>query len=437
VRDLVLFGIVFCSLPFILARPWIGIIAWSWLAYMNPHRLTWGSAYDYSFSEIVAGATLIGFLFARDKRGIPLSGLMLVWLLWVAWMNLSTLFALNPDSAWNEWDRTMKIQLFSLLTICLIRDANRIRLLVLTIVASLGFYGIKGGLFAILTGGNYHVFGPEGSFIEGNNSLGLALVMTIPLMWHVYLHAEHKLLRFGLLGGIGLSALAILSTQSRGAFLAIAAMAAFLWIKSPRKLSVAFALAIAAPAMLAFMPEAWHERMASIAEYEQDSSAMGRINAWWFALRLALDHPFVGGGFQVFTPALFEQYAPDPYDFHDAHSIYFEVLAEHGFVGCGLFLVFGLAAFIYASSIARLAKRREETRWAASLASMIQVSLVGYAVGGAFLGLAYFDLYYALVAILVVTKTWLLESESAAREAVRPAAETGPALRNGGRPAIR
>jgi probable O-glycosylation ligase (exosortase A-associated) len=322
----------------------------------------------------------------------------------------------------------------------LIRDPRRIQLLVITIAASLGFFGVKGGIFALVTGGSYHVFGPAGSFIEGNKALGLALVMTIPLMWHLYLQAERKLVRFGLLGAMGLTALAILSTQSRGAFLAVAAMAALLWLKSPRKLGLAFALAVAAPALLAFMPEGWHERMASITEYQADTSAMGRINAWWFAFRLALDHPIVGGGFQVFTPELFEQYAPDPYDFHDAHSIYFEVLAEHGFIGLGLFLLFGLAAFAYASSIVRLAKRRDETRWAASLAAMIQVSLVGYAVGGLFLGLAYFDLYYALVAILVVTKTWLLEAESAARATGKPAPtskETTPPLRDARRPATR
>ena len=34
----------------------------------------------------------------------------------------------------------------------------------------------------IATGGNYRVWGPPESFIEGNNELALALVMTIPLM---------------------------------------------------------------------------------------------------------------------------------------------------------------------------------------------------------------------------------------------------------------
>ena len=43
-------------------------------------------------------------------------------------------------------------------------------------------------------------------------------------------------------------------------------------------------------------------------------------------------------------------------------------------------------------------------RWAKDLAAMIQVSLIGYAVGGAFLGLAYFDIPYLLVAFVVILK---------------------------------
>jgi hypothetical protein len=43
--------------------------------------------------------------------------------------------------------------------------------------------------------------------------------------------------------------------------------------------------------------------------------------------------------------------------------------------------------------------------WAADLNRALQVSLIGYAVGGAFLGLAYFDYYYHLLAIIVLMRT--------------------------------
>ena len=80
----------------------------------------------------------------------------------------------------------------------------------------------------------------------------------------------------------------------------------------------------------------------------------------------------------------------------------------------------GLMTWRTASWVIGRARRDREKRWAADLAAMIQVSLVGYASAGAFLGLAYFDFYYTLIAIVVLCKT-LLIADSAARVA-RPAA---------------
>jgi probable O-glycosylation ligase (exosortase A-associated) len=138
---------------------------------------------------------------------------------------------------------------------------------------------------------------------------------------------------------------------------------------------------------------------------------MGRINAWKMAFNMARDRP-LGGGFDCFHEYTFALYAPNPEDIHDSHSIYFEVLGDHGFIGLAIFLTLGLMTWRTASWIVARAKRDREKRWLADLASMIQVSLVGYASAGAFLGLAYFDYYYTLIAIVVLCKT-VLVSEGA------------------------
>src|SRR3569833_1608939 len=118
---------------------------------------------------------------------------------------------------------------------------------------------------------------------------------------------------------------------------------------------------------------------------------MGRINSWHFAFNLAKDRPIVGGGYHSFTPDLFARYAPDPDDVHDAHSIYFEVLGEHGFVGFALFLLLGWFAWRSCTAIKKEASPHPSGQWMADLASMLQVSFAGYAASGAFLGLAYFE----------------------------------------------
>ena len=121
-RDLLILVIVFGSLPFILRQPYIGVLMWSWLGYMSPHRLTWGFAYDFPFAQLVAIATLAGLFLTKEKKHFPVTGLTVTWLLFIFWMNVTTITSLYPDLAWKEWDRTMKIQLFAIITLLLMAD---------------------------------------------------------------------------------------------------------------------------------------------------------------------------------------------------------------------------------------------------------------------------------------------------------------------------
>lgn len=401
-RDFAVLTILFGSLPFILAQPYIGILVWSWISYMNPHRLTW-AAQQYPVAALVAGALFVGLLFSRESKQIPWSSITVTWVLFVLWMSLSTLFALQPDAAWEQWEKVMKIQLMSFLTLVLMQTRERLNWLVIVIVASIGFFSIKGGVFTLVTGGQYTTWGPPGSFIEGNNELGLAVVMIIPFMNYLRQISTRSWVRRLLLVAMIFSGLTVLATYSRGALLAAGAMILFLIWKTPRRSMFIIGALLVIPLLLTFMPERWQERMSTITEYRQDASAMGRINAWYFAYNLAVDRPIVGGGFETFDPELFIRYAPDPTDFHDAHSIYFEVLGEHGFPGLFLFVLLGWLTWRMARAAIKQAQIHPELTWAGQLAAMAQVSMVGFAVGGLFLGLAYFDLYYHVICIVVLT----------------------------------
>lgn len=402
-RDIVVTAIIFGALPFVFKRPWFGILLWSWVGYMNPHRLTWGFAYDFPFSMVIGLVTIVAFLFSREKKEMLWTRETILLLLFIGWMLLTTFFAFYPDDAWFQWNKVWKIQLVIFLTVLLINDRHKLHWMIWVMALSIGFYGVKGGIFTILNGGTFHVVGPGGSFISGNNELALAMVMTIPLIRYLHLQETRKWIRYGLAGAMVLMAVAAIGSQSRGALLAMAAMGFFLWIKSRHKLTTGIYMVIAVAIMAAVMPQAWYDRMSTISTYEEDESAMGRINAWHTAFNLAKDQP-LGGGFEALTTApTFRQYAPDPYRVLDAHSIYFEIMAEHGFIGLALFLLLGLLAWIRAQQVVNRCKRDIDKKWAADLAAMIQVSLVGYAAGGAFLGLAYFDLPYHLMIIILLT----------------------------------
>ena len=402
-RDLLLLLIMAGLLPFILARPTTGVLVWSWLGYMNPHRLTWGFAYDFPFVLVAALLTLVAMPFSKQPKRMPWSRLTVIWLLWVVWMCITTLVALNPVDAIPEWERTMKIQLMVLATLLLMGEREHIHRLVWVIALSIGFFGIKGGLFTILHGGSYLVMGPPGSHMAGNNEIALALLTVLPLFRYLQVTSDNLWIKRAMLACMCLCAASILGSWSRGALLGGAAMLFVLWLKTRNKWLSGAAIAVALVAFLAFLPEGWFDRMSTIKDYRADQSAMGRLNAWGFAINLAGERPLVGGGFRAFTPELFLKYAPTPTDFHDAHSIYFEVLGEHGYVGLMLYLMLALVSFRTCMRIRAKTAGRAELAWANELASMIQVSLVGFAVGGAFLGLAYFDLPYSLMAIIALT----------------------------------
>ncbi|BAN36765.1 hypothetical protein SCD_n02966 [Sulfuricella denitrificans skB26] len=401
-RDIFVTVVVFGALVLVFKHPHYGIYLWSWLSYMNPHKLAWGFATTIPFAFMTALTTLTVYLLSKEPKRLPWTPETILLLLFLGWVTFTTFFAFYPQSAWEEWDKVLKIQIMTLLTAMLITDRKRMDGLVWVIALSLAFYGVKGGIFTILNGGIYHVQGPATTFIAGSNEIGLALIMTVPLLRYLHLQSQNKLIRLGLAASMVLTGLAAIGSQSRGALLAAAAMGGLLWLKSRNKVTTAFYIIAAIILIASIMPQEYWDRMHTIQNYQEDASAMGRINAWHTAINVAKSR-ITGGGFEAFQGPTFLLYAPDPDNVHDVHSIYFEVLGEHGFIGFGLFVLIGLTAWRTGSKVIRKCQNDPDQKWAADLAAMTQVSMVGYATGGAFLGLAYFDYYYHLVIILVLT----------------------------------
>jgi probable O-glycosylation ligase (exosortase A-associated) len=404
-RDILVTLIIAGTIPFILRRPYIGALTWVWLSVMNPHTQGWGFAVNFPFAAIIGGLTLISLVINKVPKTAPNVPVVIVFIAFVLWMNVTTVYALHPDLVYDQWNKVMKIMLMTYVTCILIRDKRHIQLLIGVIVFSLAYYGVKGGIFTLTSGGQHLVWGPGHSFIAGNNEIALALIITIPLLYYLQIITKHKLARYGLVVAMLLCAVAALGSYSRGALVALAAMGGFLWLKSQHKIRLAILVILAIPLVLTYMPAEWAQRMDTINTYEEDASVAGRFNAWGVAYNLANDRPFLGGGFEVTTREQFDRYAANVEDIpRAAHSIYFQALGEHGYVGLGLYLLLGFLTWRSGVWIIRNTKNLKEYQWASSLASMIQVSLIGFATGGAFLSLLYFDVPYYLMAAMMATR---------------------------------
>jgi probable O-glycosylation ligase (exosortase A-associated) len=423
-RDILLTIIIGGLLPVCFFRPWIGVLVWTWIGLMNPHRLTYGFAFDTPWAMMVAIATLAGLLLTKDRLPLPRDrGLILVAILF-AYFTMTTFFAWAPDEAWQQWNKVGKILLMAFIMPMVISGKYRIRLLLLVIALSIGFYGFKGGIWVFLTGGGNRVQGPRGgTFISSNTDLGMALLMIVPVLIYLAREENRVWLRHFLRTTAFLCIVSTVFTYSRGALVGLAATAPILFLRSKRKFILLLLLLPLAYFANDLLPTQLTRRAETIETYRDDTSAMLRLQAWSVAKNIAKDRPLTGAGFNFewASDALWLSYAdfmvtsdPTVNRARAAHSIYFQVLGQHGVVALGLFLLLQVLTLLRLQSLRKLGAASPDTMWIANYATAIQVGLIGHAVAGAFISVAYFDLFYAYIAITAILHR---EMQTATREA--------------------
>lgn len=421
-RDLLFAAMMAGLIPLAMMRPFVGVLVWCWISFLNPHRDLWGFGYSAPWAQMIFLATLVGCVVAREPKRLPVNALTILFVVLALHFTVTTLFGLGePTGAWAKWDKTMKVIAGLLLTAALLTDRHRIHALIWLMAISMGYYGIRGGLFTIVTGGSWHVLGPVETMIRDNNHVGTALLISIPLMNYLRMHSKHRIVRLGLIAAMVLTLFAALGTQSRGAFLALAAVTVVLWLRSRQKVLFGAMMAAVLAGAITFMPDSWVERMESIRTYEEDPSATTRLRLWEVSFLLAADRPLIGSGFRgPYTRSAVDTVAPGG-PARAVHSIWFETMGEHGFLGFALWLGLTITGVWFTIRLVRLARAHPELAWAGDLGRMAQVSIVAYCVGGTFLSLAYWDYYWTLLVALGATYAVARQSVSAAVPATIPA----------------
>ena len=405
-RDAIILSLVLLGGLQALRHPWVGVMLWTWISMMNPHRYSYGFAYEAPVAAFAAGCTVIGLLATRDARRSPFLGPVVgVFAAFLVWITLSWLNGLDVADDYEQWSKVMKVYFMVFVALVVLHSKKHIMALAWVCAGSMAVLGAKGGLFVLTTGGNYRVWGPPGTFIQDNNEFAVALIMTIPILRFLQLQLSDAWGRRLMTIAMLLCVASAVGTHSRGALLGISAMTLLLWWRGQHRLRNGLLIGLVVTSVLSFMPDAWFARMNTIETYEEDQSAMGRISAWWTAWNLARDY-VTGVGFNAVRASLFAQYSPYPDMVQAAHSIYFQVLGHHGFIGLLLFLLVWLLTWRNAAWFRKNVAGIPEARWCVDLGNMCQACLLGYFVGGAFLSLAYFDLPYNVMVLLVLTRVW-------------------------------
>jgi len=421
VRDLAVLAFMLAFVPLALTNTFSAYLLWGWMGLIALNGYVYGSMTAVPFVQVFALITLARLVTQKDPEyGKPtLDSTTILFILFIAHGFLSALFA-YPGLArnWELFTNMLKTIMFCLLMPLLIKSRFRIHAMVLMIAMGVGFHGLLDGLKFIASAGGHQARGI--TKFGDNNHYAMVMVMVLPLMFYVYQYSASKLVRLIVLASTAVVSLSIIATNSRGGLVSLAVMALWIVATSRKKVMGLITMAALALLMVQLAPDSWFSRMDTIQSANEDMSFMGRVTAWKRASAIALESPVLGGGFHAGqAPSIFEQfrykdgllgmfYTPNVGYPAATHSIYFEVLGDLGFLGLFLFLACLANGFITASKIKSIAKQQGQTSfWASDLANCITASMVAYAVGGAALSAAYFELPYVLLMLLAVVKLHL------------------------------
>jgi probable O-glycosylation ligase (exosortase A-associated) len=401
--DILLAILIVASLPVCFLRPWIGSALWWWVSFMNPHQLATGFLFNGRFASLIAVATLAGLLVTAERYRLPrCRELYLLIALWGFCGLTTAVAALNPEIA--RWRLLVLSEtlVMTFVVLALFQDRYKLTVLMWATALSLGWYAVAGAVWILCTGEVRDLPGPVDSTIRNNNDLAAALVAIAPFFVILGSRAQ-RLVRYAAFSIFAAVVVAILGTHSRAALLAIATVLMLILLGWRRQWR---ALALAAVAFAAFLlctsPQKFAARVGTIGKFQQEPSAAMRPKSWYVALRLGLDHPLLGAGFRPFSRAAYERYIPGYSDDHDAHNIFLQVFAEHGFPGLILYTLLIASTLTTLWRNARRPRTDPGAGWIQDYAWMILIGLAGYLVAGQFHCLSYREILFHLLALAMI-----------------------------------
>lgn len=410
-RDLLYYSCWLFILPISFLSAHIGVLLWIWVAILPPANLLYGlSGIVLPFNKIIAAIVFFVLITSQCKKDFYRDKLITLVVLYGIVVTLSYLFAeyatpssdLQFDKFWKE------VVLFFLIT-GLMFTRHRLHHVALITSIAFGFVMVKEALIFLLTAGGHTI---QALWTVGdNNGLALALLMVIPLLLFCAKYTAEHWVRIGMYVTAGLGTVTVIATYSRGGFIGLIVLGLMLLKGSKYKVRAIVGVGILAVMLYALMPDQYLDRIHTIKEAGSDSSFEIRLLAWKINYLLAVDHPFLGVGpygslawsnWMLHMGEATQWLFPSPLILNSfvAHSIYFQVLGDTGFIGLFLFVLILATAIIKTIQTQRLARKDPALEWTGELARATQISMAVYCVSGAALSLVYFELLYIILAVI-------------------------------------
>jgi putative inorganic carbon (hco3(-)) transporter len=404
------------------SAPFVATLGYVWVDTFAPQNVAY-IVLNQMPVALIMGVSAVGTYFLMDRRAPPpLSAESLLMICFTVWVNLTMIWAVAPQSAWDKWDWAVKTLAFATFIPLVIRSRVQIEAFAQTYVFSLAANFVPFGLKVLISGGGY---GRNLGLGGGNSGLGeggllsTMCLMAVPLALHLAKHGQ----LLPRIRGISLAywficILAIgtaIGTYERSALVGLVILGIYMWVRSKHKVALGAVGLIGAILIIYFTSSAWNARIETIGHFEQENSALTRILIWRWTLDFAASHPF-GGGFQSFVINHIEFPAsegrPAVIEFGRAfHSIYFEMLGEHGYPGLIMFLLIAGITLFNLRRIAKHARVYAELEWVVSLSDALQSGLVVFLACGAFVGIGFQPMFWYFVAMSISLNAYMWRVE--------------------------
>ncbi|MEZ0186539.1 MAG: putative O-glycosylation ligase, exosortase A system-associated [Candidatus Reddybacter sp.] len=398
-RDIVVLIFTLICIGAAYYKPWYGVLVLAIFSYLNPHAFAWGPVRSLPLYQILFLVVVASTLMTKDRQSLPKDWrIPMFFLLWFYFL-ITTTQAYYPALAWERLLAVSKIFIPLIFCLILINTREKLLYLIITIGCSIGVVAVKGGIFAVLSGFSHRVYGPPATQFYENNAFAIAVLIAMPMLLLWSRETTSKRIRLGIMGAIPLMFASALSSWSRGALLTMGVLTLMLIWHSKRKYLAIPLLVASVYVGIDYLPEEWFNRMNTLQTYEDDESAMSRIQAWSDGWNHTLRHPFVGAGFEGWRYVTMR----------DWHNAYVEIFSEHGFIAFGMWFSLIIGTLSSLTFLPREVRGVEGMEWVGNYCYMLRLSLVAYCVGVLFLGLSYWDILYQLVFIAVLVKQFALK----------------------------
>lgn len=401
VRIVCMIIILLVSIIAMIIEPYVGILVMVFVYFviLANLRYTAGVGELRPIFYIVYG-TLLTMLYnkaaKRNFKFVYSSEDFALGFLWIT-MVISTFTAVVSKEI--SWDKNVDF-LKTIVTYFLITN-----LVTTQLRANIFFWTVAGGTFALGLQGirsyvssgfvrtKFDLIG--GGELGGANELASTLGMLVPFSYYK-IFSRNWLEKICAIIVFCVLILCIIFTGSRGGNLQLAGIIILMVLRTKERVKALIVLSLIIILFVLFAPQEYWDRMNTIKNYQQDESAMGRVEVWQTALNMWKDYPITGVGQRNFRLVWGKNISSTTYD---THNTYLQLLVEGGVLTLGAFLILICLVFRSTRFIRKHSDPQKYGLQIYYLTYSIEIGLIGLFIASFFGVFGYFNPLYWFIGL--------------------------------------